>query len=714
MMNAEESSSSESSASPAGQRQLLSILPFVFSLLLFLALGAYQLRLPGLHYDEAKEAGLNAMQLVTWQPLTAFRDATIQIGPWRLPLMMQDYIGSLNVLLATPFLALGGVKVVALRGLPLLIAALTLLLTWRVAWRLGGPLAAAATALLLAVNPSFVFWSRQGIFVTNLTALLFMASLLTGLRWWGERRPRDLWLTALFWGLGIYAKLLFVWAIGAMGGVVIGKLVNWAIGKLANTPRSTQYAVRNTQSANHNPSTTLRPSRKSQIANPKSEIRVWLTAAACFLVPLLPLLIFNLRTGGTLTSIFGNLGHSYYGVDNTAYLANLAARLGQLRTLLRGDHLWYLGGLFANPWAPWIAGGLVVAAVALRIGRSEIADRRSQIADRRSQIADRKSQIANRKSQIGESPRHRVTVSPCHRVTSWSPLLPVALLALMVAQSAFTVSDLFITHYALLLPLIPLAGGLAVGALWTGQGSAGVEERGSRSTGEQNSLCHSFASLRTSSERVDDEQRDATQHQRRVSHPAAGDASLRPAKPMRGYAQHDTVGSALLRSTVLIKPALALLALLAALAWAGGDLWTTLRYHRALAASGGHASHSDAIYDLADYLDSSGAVAPLALDWGIDAQVRFLTANRVQPIELFGYADLDAPDAGFAGRVGSFMEDPDSLYLAHTGEDTVFHGRVEALAALAQARGLQLHEAARFAERSGRPLFVVYGLVSPR
>ena len=750
MMNAEESSSSESSASPAGQRQLLSILPFVFSLLLFLALGAYQLRLPGLHYDEAKEAGLNAMQLVTWQPLTAFRDATIQIGPWRLPLMMQDYIGSLNVLLATPFLALGGVKVVALRGLPLLIAALTLLLTWRVAWRLGGPLAAAATALLLAVNPSFVFWSRQGIFVTNLTALLFMASLLTGLRWWGERRPRDLWLTALFWGLGIYAKLLFVWAIGAMGGVVIGKLVNWAIGKLANTPRSTQYAVRNTQSANHNPSTTLRPSRKSQIANPKSEIRVWLTAAACFLVPLLPLLIFNLRTGGTLTSIFGNLGHSYYGVDNTAYLANLAARLGQLRTLLRGDHLWYLGGLFANPWAPWIAGGLVVAAVALRIGRSEIADRRlvlspvegsqignrrsqiadrrsqianrksqiadrrSQIADRRSQIADRKSQIANRKSQIGESPRHRVTVSPCHRVTSWSPLLPVALLALMVAQSAFTVSDLFITHYALLLPLIPLAGGLAVGALWTGQGSAGAEERGSRSTGEQNSLCHSFASLRTSSERVDDEQRDATQHQRRVSHPAAGDASLRPAKPMRGYAQHDTVGSALLRSTVLIKPALALLALLAALAWAGGDLWTTLRYHRALAASGGHASHSDAIYDLADYLDSSGAVAPLALDWGIDAQVRFLTANRVQPIELFGYADLDAPDAGFAGRVGSFMEDPDSLYLAHTGEDTVFHGRVEALAALAQARGLQLHEAARFAERSGRPLFVVYGLVSPR
>ena len=63
---------------------------------IFLILGAYQLHLPGLHYDEAKEAGLNAMQLVTGQPMTAFRDATVQFGPWRLPLMVQDYIGALT------------------------------------------------------------------------------------------------------------------------------------------------------------------------------------------------------------------------------------------------------------------------------------------------------------------------------------------------------------------------------------------------------------------------------------------------------------------------------------------------------------------------------------------------------------------------------------------------------------------------------------------
>ena len=129
--------------------------------------------------------------------VTAFRDAAVQLGPWRLPLMVQDYIGALNVVLAGPFLAIGGVNVVALRWLSLLTAALTLTVTWRIAWRLGGPLAASATALLLAVNPAFIFWSRQGVFVTNLTALIFMASLLTGLRWWELRRPRDLAMLAL-------------------------------------------------------------------------------------------------------------------------------------------------------------------------------------------------------------------------------------------------------------------------------------------------------------------------------------------------------------------------------------------------------------------------------------------------------------------------------------------------------------------------------------
>ena len=71
-----------------------------------------------------------------------------------------------------------------------------------------------------------------------------------------------------------------------------------------------------------------------------------------FVLPLLPLILFNLRTGGTFTSIFGHLGQSYYGVDNSAYGSNLLTRLEQVGTLLRADHFWYLGDTHCQPAAP--------------------------------------------------------------------------------------------------------------------------------------------------------------------------------------------------------------------------------------------------------------------------------------------------------------------------------------------------------------------------
>ena len=520
----------------------------------FLALGAHQLGLPGLQYDEVKEAGLNAMQLLLHQPVTAFRDATVQIGPWRLPLMVQDYIGSLNVLLAVPFLAIGGINPSALRWLPLLTGAATLALAWRLAWRLGGPVAASATALLLAVNPSFIFWSRQGIFVTNLTALFFLASLLTGLRWWEERRPRDLWLTALAWGLGLYAKLLFGWAIGAMLIVAAG-------------------------------ATLLDRSRP----RPAYSWRTWLIAAACFLLPLLPLIAFNLTTGGTLASILGNLGQSYYGVNNLAYWPNLLVRLGELWTLLRGDHLWYLGESYANSYAPWLAIGLVGLAVL-----------------------------------AGTSRPHKMP----------AVLLPLLLLALITLQSAFTVSDLFITHFALALPLVALGGGLAAGALWL-------------------------------------------------------------ARPFRSTAPN---------------VALALLGLLSILTWAGVDARNTFLYHQILTRSGGYSSHSDGIYRLAAYLAAQPSGALLVLDWGMDAQLQFLSDGRLNPIEVFGYASINQPDPGFAARVAPFLAEPHSLFVAHVPNETVFKGRVAALAALARAQGENLREQGRFGLRSGQPLFIVYTL----
>jgi hypothetical protein len=266
--------------------------------------------------------------------------------------------------------------------------------------------------------------------------------------------------------------------------------------------------------------------------------------------------------------------------------------------LLRGDHLWYLGEVYANRWAPWLTAGLAgawgIVWLAQRITR------------------------------------------PAGRRISSAPLLPISLLALIVAQSAFTVSDLFITHSALLMPLIPLSAGVRAGEL--------------------------FKTARDAAQRA----------------------------PSRWY----TLLSALCIAPIIL--------------WGAIDLANTVRYHRILAVSGGYGAHSDAIYKLADFLRQQAPAAPLALDWGIDAPVRYLTGGEANPVEAFGYERLDAPDSGFAERVGPFMNNPDNLYVAHAGEFTVFRGRVEALAALAAGRGMKLQEVARFAERSGRPLFLVY------
>ena len=214
----------------------------------------------------------------------------------------------------------------------------------------------------------------------------------------------------------------------------------------------------------------------------------------------------------------------------------------------------------------------------------------------------------------------------------------------MIAQSAFTVSDLFITHYALLLPLIALAGGLAFGAL-----------------------------LRTGSEGTrEDKTEDADQG--------------------KGLAPR-------------ILHALAIIALVG---WAGSDLVTDLRYHRALAATGGHGPHSDAIYAVAEHLDKAKFTTPVALDWGLDAQIRYLTAGRVQPTEVFGYDSLDAPDPEFAERINQLLDNPDTLYLAHVPEYTVFRERVNMLAELAWKRGLTLRQRAVYAERDGTPLIIMY------
>ena len=534
---------------------------------MYLLLAGYQLGLPGLHYDEAKEAGVNAMELLTGAPVTAFREATVTLFGTDLPLMVQDYIGALNVYLALPFLAVTGIGVPNLRFLSLFLGLLALLALersvseWLALIRhqtdpVPISLAGLFTVTLLAASPSFVFWQRQGIFVTNATLPATFAALWLALRWLRTGSPRSLWAAAFAAGLALYAKLLAVWVIGPFVLLVAGWWLwrRWGKGG------------------------SIRP---TAIPLPPVTLPLLLGAALAGTISLLPFLLFNWQTGGTFASVGGNLGQSYYGVDNRAIFANLPVRLGQIDTVLRGDQFWYLGGLHANSLAPWLAGVALLACLFSRSGRREL-------------------------------------------------LLPLLLVALAVSASLFTVSDLFVTHYALLQPLLIGLVGIGLARLY-----------------EQ-------------------------------------------ARSWRG--------------PLLLLPITFLVL------WLGGDLSASLAHHQDLTRSGGLADHSDATYHLAYHLRYNGLGAPIALDWGLDAPVRYLSEGTVTPIELFGYDSLAEPDADFAERLGPFLDNPDNVYLLHAPGQEIFAGRREAFFAQATQRGRQPNLEATFAQRDGLVLVELWRL----
>ena len=565
---------------------------------LFLSLASYQLGLPGLHYDEAKEAGVNAMELLHRAPVTAFRSATVSFFGTDLPLMVQDYIGALNVYLAVPILAITGVGVPNLRLLPLLLAVLGLLALERTIseWLAlcdrspapTAPIAPAALACLtlLAAAPSFVFWQRQGIFVTNATFPLTFACMWQSIRWLRLGQARNLILAALCAGLALYAKLLAAWIILPFSLACAG----WWLWQRPSAPHQSNQ-------------------REKPFSRPHL---LFLPAALAFLLPLTPFFLFNIQTGGTLSSFTQNIGSSYYGVDNAAILSNATLRWQQLVQTLSGSHFWYLGAVHQSPIAPWLA----LAAPAAALAR----------------------------------PNGRRMVGP-----------PLLLLIMAFASSLFTISDLFVTHYALLHPLAVAVTSVALCELWRWFASYERTEPGKAIPD------HGHGWRWT-----------ALRH------------SLLSCPPFHHLAQ---------------APALRLLLALLVSACFLLDLRATMAYHTALSRSGGLVDHSDATYHLAFDLRYSGLGAPIVLDWGLEAPIRFLSAGTVSPIEVFGYASLLEPDEAFDLRIEPFLDNANNVYLLRTPGNELFQGRRAAFQRLVEERNGRLQREQVYAQRDGTPLY---------
>lgn len=134
------------------------------------------------------------------------------------------------------------------------------------------------------------------------------------------------------------------------------------------------------------------------------------------------------------------------------------------------------------------------------------------------------------------------------------------------------------------------------------------------------------------------------------------------------------------------------------------DLWVNSQHHRVLSETGGTGRFSDAIYKLAEHLDQQKISQPIALDWGIEKQVQVLTADRVRPLEVFGYSAQ--ADDGFRARARELLQDPTRRYIVLWDRFAVYNRRLE-FTQLAQAMGKQVSETFIAHERSGLPVYVI-------
>jgi len=399
----------------------------LLGLAVFFALALYQLELPGLHYDEAKEAGLPALQLLLGLPVDAFRGAGVRLGGRLFPLMVVDYIGATNVFLALPFLAVGralgvGSLAAALRWLPVTLSALALWLLYRLAAMVYNRRVALLAFFLLALNPSFIFWSRQGVFVTSTTIPLSLGAAMC-LATWHRRGSRwRLWAGMFLLGLGLYTKFLFLWAILAFACALV--FLKATAGRTGDVGGGGAHGPAGGASLDKSGADCGRNGVGGGTSGGLSAARAIDAAGAiaAFMLGLAPLLLFNWQTGGTIAVISQNLTTSYYGASNLAFFQNLWTRLGQVWAVLSGSHLWYLGGIAANPLWPY--------AAALALGATVLATLRWARGEWR------------------------------------RAALPWLIWGVIVLASCFTVSALWPTHYALLLPWPALAVAVGADLMW--------------------------------------------------------------------------------------------------------------------------------------------------------------------------------------------------------------------------------------------------------
>jgi hypothetical protein len=161
---------------------------------------------------------------------------------------------------------------------------------------------------------------------------------------------------------------------------------------------------------------------------------------------------------------------------------------------------------------------------------------------------------------------------------------------------------------------------------------------------------------------------------------------------------------AFVRATLGVAPALLLVS-----AVAFYDLRVGAAYHRDMAQTGGISTFSDSIYSLAGYLDREAAGRKVvALDWGIKRPVQFLTLDRINPDDAYGYEQT--PSQATIDGIRARVAQPDTLFLFRSPEAGVAYPRFDIFTEAARAIGKQPVLERTFYTRDGGRVYEVYSV----
>ncbi|MBI3696309.1 MAG: glycosyltransferase family 39 protein [Acidobacteria bacterium] len=177
---------------------------------LFFGLGSLWIAWPGPEYDET------LFVLASFPRPDTPLEYAMKFRNSQVALMLDTYLGALKGWLYRPILQMRPGSMAWVRRPVLLLGALSIYLLYLFARRAFGWQTALLALALAATDPIYLFTTRLDWGPVAIQHFCLLAGCWGVLRWWQERRGRDLALAFFVMGVGIWDKATFLWLLAAL------------------------------------------------------------------------------------------------------------------------------------------------------------------------------------------------------------------------------------------------------------------------------------------------------------------------------------------------------------------------------------------------------------------------------------------------------------------------------------------------------------------